>query len=168
MGSKINKILNIFLYLIVGIIIFQRIPEIIEHFKKESQQSPLFEVQLLSQNYKFTLQDKIGEPLILVFWATWCGPCEVELSRINKLIKSKKLKSESVLAISSYESKELIDKVVRERNYLFMIGFDEEGVVAKSFKVNGTPTVVLLDKDHKIKWFTNGISPSLEYRLLNL
>jgi thiol-disulfide isomerase/thioredoxin len=105
------------------------------------------------------------EPLILVFWATWCGPCEVELHRIQRLISEGNLPADRVLAISSFEIPSLVQKAVAERQYSFRVGLDPDGRAATAFKVKGTPTIYLLDAQQKIEWVTSGLSPLLEIRL---
>lgn len=109
--------------------------------------------------------DRMQSSYVVVFWATWCGPCSLELARLNRLILNNEIKSESVLAISVREEKSLVESVAREKNYQFKIGVDPIGKIADFFRVQGTPTIVFIGKDKTVKWITTGLSPSLELRV---
>jgi cytochrome c biogenesis protein CcmG/thiol:disulfide interchange protein DsbE len=122
-----------------------------------------FTVPLLD-NQPYALSQK-SEPLILVFWATWCGPCDVELARINKMIQDQEIETDSVLAVSVQETPSTVAQAVRERGYLFPVGLDESGRIAQSYQVNGTPTIVFLNSDRTVAWRTTGISLTLSYRI---
>lgn len=102
---------------------------------------------------------------LLVFWATWCGPCSIELGRINRLILSGDLKPDSVLAISSGEDKQTVQKSVEERKYLFPVATDEDGHLALTYKVSGTPTIYFINEKNSVEWASVGLSPSLEFRI---
>lgn len=150
----------IFIYLLS-----QRIPQVLDHFKAESSPSPPFNVLSLDGKI-FSPLSPIG-PKVLVFWATWCGPCEVELGRINKLIQDKNIPAEAVIAITSFEERVLVEKVQKERHYKFKIALDTDGKVADNFRVRGTPTVILIDEHGIIQWITTGVSPLLSQRIKN-
>lgn len=145
-------------------LLLKRVPDFYEHFKAEGSQTSEFQMPLTTGEL---FQWPNEKPFVIVFWATWCAPCELELFRINKLILNKQIKADSVLAISSESEKSLVTKVSKERNYQFLIGLDAQGQVANQFKVNATPTVVFINKDKKIHWMTTGLSPSLEFRVKN-
>jgi len=158
-----NKISNLFLILVLGYLLSQRLPGILGHFRSQGSAAAPFHVTL-TDNTPLTLGD-FEKPLVVVFWATWCGPCEVELARINRLIANKNIDPKSVLAVSSFEEAELVAKTARERGYLFATAIDPLGAMARDYKVAGTPTLVLIDAEKKIEWMTTGLSPSLELRL---
>lgn len=48
----------------------------------------------------WTLSDHRGKPVVLVFWATWCGPCKKEMPELAKLVNSRPGWPVSFLAVS--------------------------------------------------------------------
>jgi cytochrome c biogenesis protein CcmG/thiol:disulfide interchange protein DsbE len=102
---------------------------------------------------------------VLVFWATWCPPCKLEHGRINKLISSGRIRADQVLAVSVGESAEIVEQFAKEQEYLFEIAIDEEGLSRAFYKVEATPTILLISDEKKVEWATMGISPTLEYRI---
>lgn len=159
----IAKSLNIILIVAVLVLLAVKIPGIYENFKTQGTVAPDFSI-LTNSGLEFDTKD-LHAKKVLVFWATWCPPCEMELSRINELVKDKRIPAEAILAISMQEDKALVDRTVAERGYQFPIGYDLNGQVAQKFLVEGTPTVVFLDADKTIRWVTMGLSPLLTLRL---
>lgn len=104
---------------------------------------------------------------VLVFWATWCPPCKLELGRINKLVSSGRIRADQVLAVSVGESAEIVDRFAKEQKYHFDIAIDEEGLSRAFYNVEATPTILLIDDERKVEWATMGISPTLEFRIGN-
>ncbi len=140
-----------------------KIPGIYAHFKSEGTKVTDFSV-LMNNGEEFNSQS-LAAKKVIVFWATWCPPCELELSRINDLVKEKRISADSVLAISISEEKQTVDRVIAERGYQFQIGYDFDGAIASKFAVAGTPTVVFLNADKTINWITTGLSPLLKLRI---
>lgn len=157
LSSLLNLLIWFFLFYALG----QRLPEVFRHFQSESKPAPTFELNTISGQSWTALNPQNSRALI--FWATWCGPCEIELGRINEMIKNKEIPGESVVAISSGEDPQLVKQVVKERNYRFEIALDD-GKLADRFQVHATPTVILLDEKGLIQWLTTGLSPLLTQR----
>ncbi|WP_374033078.1 TlpA family protein disulfide reductase [Bdellovibrio bacteriovorus] len=164
--ALIGKIVNGLLVVTVLWVLANRLPGVIENFKKQNQPAPSFVVPLLGGSL-FESQ-KAGKPLVIVFWATWCGPCEVELSRVQKLVDDKVIPADSVLAVSSLEDRDLVQSTVNQRKYSFLVGVDISGQVAGQYGVRATPTTALLDKNHQLTWITTGLSPLLEVKIRGL
>lgn len=157
---------NFFNILLVAFLVFQLfllIPRVLNHIHTEGTKALDFSVLLMNNEvFHFNEQKK---PLLLVFWATWCKPCQLELFRLNQLVKEGKIRPDSLLAISSGEDPALVTKTAIDRNYHFLTGFDPSGSLSQKYKVQATPTTLLIDQDHIIKWMSDGLSPSLEWRL---
>ncbi len=158
-----KKFFNSIVYILVAFALYIKMPLILQNFKNQDKKSDDFTIKLLN-GANFNLHSH-PKKLVIVFWATWCGPCEVELNRINKLVKDKKIQSSDVLAISSNEDESIIREKVRRENYLFDIGIDSNGSVSNLYQVSATPTIVFIDENKVINWMTAGISPTLEYRI---
>lgn len=160
---RMDKALNIIFIVTLSWLVYRQASLYLRHQSVEGQTAPRFTVPTL-QNGEFD-SAAAGRPLVLVFWATWCGPCRGELARINHLIENKEISPESVLAISSAEERAVVERAATERKYLFPIGLDASGEVARSFAVSATPTVIFIEKSGTIQWMTTGMSPLLGMRI---
>ncbi|MFZ3231498.1 MAG: TlpA disulfide reductase family protein [Pseudobdellovibrio sp.] len=158
--NKISNILIISLVLFVG---YRKIPEMFSRFKEQGLPSARIQVETLAGAVFDS--ENMHSPFVVVFWATWCAPCQIELSRLNTMILNKEIQPNSVLAISLQEERSHVQEVAKERDYKFQIGIDSSGQIANDFKVEGTPTLILIDADKTIHWITTGLSPKLEYRV---
>lgn len=98
---------------------------------------------------------------VLVFWASWCGPCSVELKRIDKMVASGDISSQQVIAVAIEEKDDLV-QIKKNRGYHFELYRSLDPSLAQYFKVDSTPSVFFLDNDLRVLWFTNGVSPLLE------
>ncbi len=153
---------NALLLILLSWLIYSRGPSWLEMFRAEGQAAPAIQVRTLSGE---TLNLPQNKNQVLVFWATWCGPCDVELNRLNQLVKEKKLNGEDIIAVSVMEEAALVADTLKSRDYRFIVALDESGEASKLYQVAGTPTVVLLGADGVIHWKTMGLSPTLEWRV---
>ncbi len=145
----------------VAIIIFTiatRLPLFIEQFNKQGKIFSPIEVNGKSF-------PPMGEKSVLVFWASWCGPCTLELNRINSAIDKKEFSPANIYAVNMGESKEVVDREIRKRKYNFAIVSDDRNELANSLNVKVTPTIAFISKSGKIEWLSSGISPLLIYRI---
>lgn len=147
---------------------YQKLPTVFSQYEKENSSVASFSFNFsnlaTNSNQNFTSHQN-PKNYSLVFWATWCGPCTVELNRINDLIIEGKIQPDQVYAISSFEDPELVINESKKRNYKMNIAFDPTGEISQLFNVTGTPTIVFIDSNHKIQWMTTGLSPLLSFRL---
>lgn len=104
---------------------------------------------------------------IVIFWFTTCTPCKVEMQKLNRMISEGKLRAENVIAINSYESKEVVLDFLKTTPYQFLIAIDVNGKLAEKFNVSSTPTILFFETDGSVSWATSGLSPTLEFRAKN-
>lgn len=151
---------------LIGIAIFAVVFGVVSYLRdsKPLPTGPLdFSVETLSGERIASTQ--LGRPMVLVFWATWCPPCKLELARLQALVDRGAIPRDSVLAFSVGEERDVVAKTSTERGYTFPVGLDADGSVANAYEVRGTPTIVLRAADGKIEWKTTGVSPSLEFKV---
>ena len=98
--------------------------------------------------------------MLLDFWATWCGPCLMELPEIQKLVAHYKDAKKDVLVVALSQDSEpqeisevrkLVEKTLADKKIHLTagpagrIGLDPSNSVGKAFEVEGYPTLVILD-----------------------
>ena len=100
-----------------------------------------------------SLKDYRGEKIVhLVFWATWCPHCLMEMPKVGKLYQEFQNKPYEVLAVDVgiNESIKRIRKIKKKYNIPSKILIDDKGVATKLFKIIGVPCHIIIGKDGTI------------------
>ena len=98
-----------------------------------------------------TLSGYKGQAVLLNFWATWCGPCKIEMPWFVELQKEYGPKGLQIVGVAMDDAgKDEIDKFVKEMgvNYPILVG--KESVADQYGGVNVLPTTFFIDRDGKI------------------
>jgi thiol-disulfide isomerase/thioredoxin len=92
-----------------------------------------------------------GQAVLLNFWATWCGPCKIEMPWFVELQKQYGPAGLQVIGVAMDDSsKEDIEKFVKEMGVNYPILLGKEAVGEEYGGVNVLPTTFFLDRDGKI------------------
>jgi peroxiredoxin len=96
-----------------------------------------------------SLSDFRGQPVILNFWATWCGPCRVEMPHLQEAFTTHQDDGVVVLGVNLTErdNPDDIPAFLDEFGLTFPIILDEAGEVARTYKVFGQPASVFVSSD---------------------
>ena len=108
--------------------------------------APAFELVTFSgENY--SNQTQRGRPLLLVFWAPWCQVCQRDLPLLSEFYRHDKPAELGVVSIGFADNRSNVERFVKERSgtFVYPTAYDEDRWVAQAFKVNATPTYVLMD-----------------------
>ena len=111
--------------------------------------APDFVLQTLDgKNLK--LSDFRGRAVLLNFWATYCGPCKIEMPWFVELQKEYGPQGFQIVGVANDDASTAdIAKFAKEMgiNYPILIGKDS---VSDSYKVSVLPTTFFLDRDGKL------------------
>lgn len=103
-----------------------------------------------------------GKPTLIVFWATWCGVCHVELPWLNELAKTERIFTIAMQSGSTDTVRDFLAK--NQLNHLVVIN-DPDGQIAQRFGVSVTPTLFFLAPDGHIALAETGITSPWGIRL---
>lgn len=115
------------------------------------------------QGENFTLEGQGKDATLLVFWATWCGPCMMEVPSLVELQEKYHGKNFRIVSINLDDPEgEKVKGIVAayKINYTVLLGSDE---TSRQFGgVNALPTSFLVGRDGKIKEKVQGLLPEDE------
>jgi cytochrome c biogenesis protein CcmG/thiol:disulfide interchange protein DsbE len=98
----------------------------------------------------FTLTDLVnregagGQPVVLNFWASWCGPCRIEMPHFER-VSLKYDGRATVLGINQAESSQIIERFGQNAHVTYPLLVDEDGSVNKKYSVSNLPTTIFVD-----------------------
>ena len=100
---------------------------------------------------KLTTADLKGKPVLINLWATWCGPCVLEMPMLDQLAAGGKLR---VVTVS--EDLQGAEKVVpffATRTFAHLEPWlDPDNTLGDHYRTGILPTTVLYDKDGREEW----------------
>ena len=121
---------------------------------KAGEPAPLFTIPDIDGNM-VSLSDFKGQYVYINFWATWCGPCKIEIPVLDELAVNYADKNIKIISISVDQDKQAwIDMVTRDKPQWLQL---HDGInMNDDYLVRYIPTFVLIDRDGK---FINARAP---------
>jgi thiol-disulfide isomerase/thioredoxin len=99
-----------------------------------------------------------GHPVILDFWATWCGPCQAESPIVNTIAQRYKDRGLAVVGVNTSDEDGLAAYYVKKKGLGFPMVYDEGNTIAKRYGVTTLPTLIVVSKTGKIVAVRNGLT----------
>jgi peroxiredoxin len=106
------------------------------------------------------LADYKGRPLLVNFWATWCGPCQLETPELVELAETYKDRGLAVVGISYDDTAEQVKQFAGEYKvtYPLLLGRDRDDVFNAFGLADGLPMTVFVRPDGTIAKRLEGIN----------
>ena len=118
---------------------------------KLGEPAPNFQLRDLN-GHLITLSDLRGKVILLNFWATWCGPCRVEMPAMEQLYRMFQRKDFEILAVSTDAQGASITRPFQQENRLtFPILHDPDFRVGLIYGARSLPMTFLIDRKGVIR-----------------
>ncbi len=119
------------------------------------ERAPLFEVKTFDDDV-FTLKADADGPVVINFWASWCGPCRLEAAAIQEAYEKFKGSGVRFVGVALQDTEEASKSFIEEFGWTFAVGPDETGGIMKLYKVFGIPKTFIIAKDGRISYIHSG------------
>jgi len=112
--------------------------------------APDFQLQTLD-GQTFSLSSVRGKPVLLNFWATWCGPCRFEMPFLQEIYEDYSDEELVLITVDIGESKSDVERFLQREGLSLPTLLDSEAKVARQYKTAAIPTTFFIDKDGIIR-----------------
>jgi thiol-disulfide isomerase/thioredoxin len=133
--------------------------------KMVGQDAPPFALALVANapngQAELALADLKGKPVVLDFWATWCGPCQAEAPILNKVAQRYKDRGLVVVGVNTSDAPGNAGPWIKGHGITFPIVYDPDEVAPK-YGVENLPTLVLVSKEGKVLAVRTGVTSDSE------
>ena len=130
---------------------------------RKGQRAPSFELPFLSGGKgHLSLTDLRGKVVLVTFWASWCGPCRMEVPALDKHWAKLRTRDVVILGISIDDKKAAATDFLDRYPVDYPMLLDEAGgTVANTWGVSSIPATILIDKDGVVQDRHLGYSPTM-------
>ncbi|HSA64691.1 MAG TPA: TlpA disulfide reductase family protein [Nitrospira sp.] len=113
---------------------------------KPGEPAPNFQLRDMNGR-NVSLSDLRGKVVLLNFWATWCGPCRVEMPAMERLYRAYDRKDFEILAVSTDAQGVAVTRPFQQENKLtFPILHDSDFRVGLSYGARTLPMTFMVDR----------------------
>lgn len=175
--NRNNLVILLIVVLLTGMAIFQNIqgkdqaanmPQ--EAAAKPNYLAPSFSLQSLDGKTTYEVGGKRDKPLMINFWASWCGPCNKEAPDLVKLYEKYGEQFDLyAVNITPGDNMKNINAFVERHKLPFPVLLDMKGEVTDLYRIQPIPTSFLVDTNGVIQeMFYMETYASLERKILKM
>ena len=112
----------------------------------------------------YTLNDKIGNVMLVNLWATWCAPCRSEIPALVRMQEKHGPQGFEVLGLNTDDEEvQLINDFSAELKINYPIAYADTALQASMLKISkfpGIPQSFLIDRDGRLRGVFRGANPA--------
>jgi peroxiredoxin len=108
------------------------------------------------------LGEQRGRVVMVNFWASWCGPCRVELPQLARLHDKYRGSGFLLLGVNIDEDAAAAKALAAKLGITFPILLDSKKEVVGSYDLNAMPATVLIDRDGRVRHLHRGYKDGVE------
>ena len=114
-------------------------------FMMKGKPAPAFTIKRLDQEGQISLADYAGQPIVLNFWATWCGPCKMEQPVLDWAAGAYKGKA-VFIGIVFEDTEQNTRAFLRQTGAAYPQVYDPKSTVAVDYAVSGVPETYFINR----------------------
>lgn len=108
------------------------------------------------------LQELRGKVVLINFWATWCGPCQQEMPKLNLLYEKYRAAGFVLLGVNVDEDVKHASEVATRLGLKFPVLLDTEKSISTLYDLSTMPSTVIVDRDGKVRYLHRGYLSGVE------
>lgn len=103
-----------------------------------------------------------GRVVLVNFWATWCGPCKVEMPHLNRLYTKYKSAGFELLGVNIDDDPKAAVALATRMGLTFPVLLDTDKTVTRRYALDSMPGTVLIDRDGRVRHVHKGYREGVE------
>lgn len=161
MGKSLKRVAELVLTaLVLGFVLYRFGPQIeaAAGFGDDGPPAPTFSLTTLD-NRRVSLEALKGRVILVNYWATWCGPCRIEMPGFQDVYEDYREQGFAILAVSRDPpgDAEKVETYIRERGITFPVGMEDVDLRNAFGRFNSLPTSFLIDRNGRIRHEVTGV-----------
>ena len=103
-------------------------------------------------------RDFPGQVVLVDFWATWCGPCQIQARILESMIGDYKGRGVQFLAANVGEDETTVKSFLQKKPFPYPVLLDPDDSVSSNLGVYALPTLMVVNKKGKVSYIQSGIA----------
>lgn len=113
---------------------------------------------------RMQLADLKGRPVVLDFWASWCGPCAAQAPILDRLARKYESRGLVVLGVNVDDPPAIAKEYARRKGLSYPILVDPTDQISQTYGVRQLPSLIVIDRQGNVLTFLTGLidEPALD------
>ena len=99
-----------------------------------------------------------GKLVVLNFWASWCGPCRLEMPDFQKTWEEHREQGVVFVGIAVDDTASEASKFAEQVGVTYPLALDTTGDVARAYRIRAVPSTYFIDREGKLATTLHGVA----------
>jgi peroxiredoxin len=104
-----------------------------------------------------SLDDYLGSPVLINFWAAWCPPCRAEIPDLAAAYRVHQADGLVILGVSVQDKPEIVEPFIEYMGMTYPVLLDTDAQVMNTYRLLGLPTTIVVNREGRILARHSGI-----------